>query len=243
MEPPRFSLYDPIVDEYVAFVRAGLHDENSVLAIATRSLVSLLGTPTDLDVCDLACGEGHLTRLLARQCGSVIGVDMSAKLLDRARRQPTSIKAQYLQEDAQHLNSLPDSYFDVVVSNLALMDIPDLGGVFQSVARVLRSEGRFLFSITHPCFEAPHASTHTDAKGTFQARVIPRYIEEGAWASRNPEGIRSKVGAMHRTLATYLNSLIAAGFQLEQVVEPVGQGEQIPKVFVVAASVRNKQNE
>jgi hypothetical protein len=32
--------------------------------------------------------------------------------------------------------------------------------------------------------------------------------------------VRIRVGASHRTLSTYLNALIDAGFSLERVVEP-----------------------
>ena len=190
MEPHRFSLYDPIAEEYIAFVQAGLRDSRSVWAVAMKALLGMAGSTADLDVCDLACGEGYLARLLARQSRSVIGIDLSARLLQHARQQKSSVNAQYIYEDAQHLNSLPDSYFDLVVCNLALMDIPDLSAVYQAVERVLRSQGRFVFSITHPCFQSPHASDNHDAAGQFQARVVPRYAEEGAWTSRNKEGIR-----------------------------------------------------
>ncbi len=243
MEPPRFSLYDAIADDYVTFVRDGLRDSGSVLALATQALFQMSGATTDLDVCDLACGEGHLTRMLAPNARNVIGVDFSGRLLEQARQQTTNHNVRFVHDDVQYLSSLPNAYFDLVVSNLALMDIPDLSAVYQSVARVLRSSGRFVFSITHPCYQAPHAYNQVDSAGQSQARVVPNYVLEGAWASGNKAGIRGKVGAFHRTFSTYLNQLQAADFQLESIHEPVAADEQIPPVLAVAASMRNKHNE
>ncbi|HAL49192.1 MAG TPA: class I SAM-dependent methyltransferase, partial [Dehalococcoidia bacterium] len=48
------------------------------------------------------------------------------------------------------------------------------------------------------------------------------YFAEGFWRSENPDGVRGKVGAHHRTLSTYLNGLVEAGLSLERLVEPCG---------------------
>lgn len=45
-------------------------------------------------------------------------------------------------------------------------------------------------------------------------------LQRDFWRSDNPQGVRGQVGAYHRTLATYLNSLIQAGFQIEHLREP-----------------------
>ena len=66
----------------------------------------------------------------------------------------------YLVDDAQSLASLGDESFDLVVCQLALMDIPDLEAVLAAVARVLKEGGSFVFVIGHPCFLAPEAYHH-----------------------------------------------------------------------------------
>ena len=58
---PRIA-YDEIADAYAAIVAAALLDPTSVLGVATRCLLATVGPVTDLDVCDLGCGEGHLAR-------------------------------------------------------------------------------------------------------------------------------------------------------------------------------------
>ena len=63
----------------------------------------------------------------------------------------------YYVADAAHLELFEKGSFDLVVCNMALMDIEDATGAIQEVARVLRPQGRFVASLSHPCFgEAPH---------------------------------------------------------------------------------------
>ena len=47
-------------------------------------------------------------------------------------------------------------------------------------------------------------------------------------------GVRGRVGAHHRTLATYLNSLIQAGFVIRKLVEPRTAGDLVPKVLLMS---------
>jgi ubiquinone/menaquinone biosynthesis C-methylase UbiE len=173
-----------------------------------------------LDVCDLGCGEGHLSRLLASHARSVTGIDISAQLLAEAQRQTAAENVRFVQDDAQQLSTQPDAAFDLVICNLALMDIPDLNAVYQAVHRILRPGGRFVFSLTHPCFQPPHATVQVDGETGKPARSMTRYAQEGFWRSTNSAGIRGQVGANHRTLSTYINELIAAGFRLQKLVEP-----------------------
>jgi SAM-dependent methyltransferase len=101
--------------------------------------------------------------------------------------------------------------------------IPDLAAVLGSVARVPRPGGSFVFVIGHPCFLAPGASTVAAADGG-TARLIGDYLRERFWRSADPNGVR-RVGNHHRTLATYLNTLIASGLTLDLADEPPASGQ------------------
>lgn len=228
--------YDQIAEHYVAFVEASLSDPTSVLATAYQTLLKAAGDLRQLDICDLACGEGHLTFRLAEQAQHVTGVDISENLVAVAQQKNKDNRITFVVDDAQSLSSQGSANFDLVVSNFALMDIPDLGAVYQSVYRVLRPSGRFIFSLTHPCFQGPFSTVQTDADGKFVARVISRYSQEGFWRSDNAQGIRGRVGANHRTLATYLNTLIQTGFHLKELIEPTLPKGHYPDAFRQAES-------
>ena len=84
---------------------------------------------------------------------------------------------------------------------------------------MLRPAGWLLFTIPHPCFETPHASSATTPDGR-AAQLVSGYFEERFWRSDSPQGFRRRAGNWHRTLATYLNTLVDGGFVVTRVLEP-----------------------
>lgn len=229
--------YDEIADWYNESIHTNTLMHDSVLP----PVIDLLGDVRGQRICDLACGQGVLSRALAERGAGVVGVDLSAKMLEFARRyedaEPLGIV--YLQDNAHTLTTLEDAAFDGVLCNLALTDIADLKATFQSVKRILRPRGWFVFSLTHPCFHTPLSGWLTEADGTIH-RTVRCYFDEKLWFSDNPYGVRGKVGAYHRTLSTYINTLAEAGLVLEHLIEPrttrdrdVRKGyNEVPALFV-----------
>jgi len=184
-------------------------------------LFTLLGDVDGQHICDLACGQGRLARALAQRGAHVVGVDISSELIAIAQRDEAAdpIGITYLVDNAETLTSLGDHQFDGAVCNLALMDITDLTALYQAVWNILRPAGWFLFSITHPCFESPHAQWNTASDGTISRETLT-YFVEGFWRSSYAQGVRGQVGAYHRMLSTYLNTLSQVGFVLDRISEP-----------------------
>ena len=232
METPRYDAIATWYDE--------LRNSPSFIDdIIFPHLLRLLGDIKQKSICDLACGQGIVSRLLAQQGAQVTGVDISTKLLALAQQYEERhlLGIRYIEDNAHSLAELETQSFERVVSHLALMDIPDLAQTFQAVYRVLKPSGYFVFSITHPCFESPHAKWIEESEGNIK-REIGAYFEEGFWRSDNPNGVRGKVGAHHRMLSTYLNLLLQAGFSLSEVAEPQamkGQVKRVPGYAVVPA--------
>lgn len=101
-------------------------------------------------VVDLGCGRGEdLARAAARVGpeGLAIGVDLSAEMLERARRAiPTALaNVRLVRSDLAPLE-LPGDAADVVVSNCTINHAPDKAAVFREIWRVLRPGGRFVVS-------------------------------------------------------------------------------------------------
>jgi len=211
------AAYDAIADWYDALVCS----DSFVGDVVLSHLFTLMGDMQHQQICDLACGQGRLARLFAQHGAQVVGVDISTQLLAIAQRDEAAhpLGITYIVDNAETLALLGDAQFHGVVCHLALMDIPDLTAVCQTVWRILRPAGWFVFSITHPCFEAPHATWRTATDGTI-SREIVTYFTEGVWHSRNLQGVRGQVGATHRMLSTYLNTLSQTGFVIDQIREP-----------------------
>jgi ubiquinone/menaquinone biosynthesis C-methylase UbiE len=208
--------WESMADWYAEWVTAGSLTHE--LAIAT--VLALLPAVTGEPVLDLGCGEGAMARALAKRGAQVTGVDLSERLLAYARRQEAaaSLGIDFRVGDARGLGGLADAGFAGVVANLSLTDIDDLDAVVAAVRRVLRAGSWLVFTIPHPCFATPHANWASAADGR-PARLVHGYFDEGGWRSTNPEGVR-RVGNWHRTLATYLNTLVDGGFVVSRVLEP-----------------------
>jgi SAM-dependent methyltransferase len=129
------SVYDEHLVFYVDFVDKGLAADDGHLEVLMSVFVKILGERlVGARVLDLACGEGYLGRYLARAgARAIIGVDLSAGLIKEATRRADSPDLAYQVDDAQELLSVPDASVDVVVSQLAFMDIADHLRTFRAV--------------------------------------------------------------------------------------------------------------
>ncbi len=189
---------------------------------AVQCLQRLLPDVRGATVLDVACGQGLATRVLAAEgAHRVVGTDQSEAMIALAQRHSDPANTSdisYVVDDAQQLRAFDDATFDGVTCQLGLMDIPDLHAALKAMHRVLRPHGWVAFVIGHPCFLVPEADT-TATVGGRPAVTVTGYFDERFWRSSNPNGVR-RAGNHHRTLSTYLNGLIRAGFVLDAVDEP-----------------------
>jgi SAM-dependent methyltransferase len=180
-------------------------------------------------VLDAGCGEGYNTRLLARRGARIVGVDVSQRMIDLARqeeqREPLGIR--YEAASFSDLSLFEDECFDLVVSFMALMDGPDLGGASREIFRVLRPGGELTFSITHPCFMTKGYGWVEDENGYATKLTVAHYFRRQPYVERwrfkgpAPKDARPfSVPVFPRTLSEYVNTLIKAGFVLEEIGEP-----------------------
>ncbi|GAB2644388.1 class I SAM-dependent methyltransferase [Kribbella swartbergensis] len=209
------SRYDDVAAEYDEWVGAGS-------ALDDSTFIELTGDVAGQEVCVVACGQGREARYLAGQGAVVTGVDLSEKLLERARQheetEPLGIS--YRHGDAHTLDGLATDSFDGVVCYMSLMDIPDLDAALRSMARVLEPGGWYVVAITHPCFKTPATGEIVDHVDHSVRRTVGKYFVEGYWDGPGVHRDALPVGAYHRTLSTYVNTLNAAGLVIDQLREP-----------------------
>jgi SAM-dependent methyltransferase len=180
------------------------------------ALRAMLPPLAGLRVLDLGCGFGAFARW-AGEMGAerVLGVDLSQNMLERARAETHDPAVAYVHGDIEQLQ-LHDASFDLVYSSLALHYIEALDAVCGTLQRLLSPGGHFVFSVEHPIYTAPrNPGWQTDASG---ATIWPLndYLREGP---RVTEWITAGVIKQHRTIASYVTSLHAHGFQLTYLNE------------------------
>ena len=98
-------------------------------------------------VVDIGCGAGIDSFIAAKKVGStgrVIGVDMTAAMVDKARKAQETIECSQLQFEHGIIEDLPiaDHWADVIISNGVINLAPDKERVLREMYRVLKPDGR-----------------------------------------------------------------------------------------------------
>ncbi len=169
-------------------------------------------------VLDLGCGFGwHCRYAVENGADAVIGVDLSEKMLEEARRKTQSDKISYLCMPIEEI-AFPEDSFDVVISSLVLHYLPSFEEVLSKISKCLCDGGDFVFSVEHPVFTAQGPQDwYYDAEGNPMHWPVDNYFIEGA---REAVFLGEKMTKYHRTLTTYLQGLLHGGYDITGVVEP-----------------------
>jgi ubiquinone/menaquinone biosynthesis C-methylase UbiE len=172
-----------VADGYNAWA-ARYDDPNDLIDLeqpVVRGILDRLPLGTALDA---ACGTGRHAAYLASLGHTVIGVDVSAKMLAVARDNVPG--GDFRQADLRRL-PVDDRNVDLVVCALALEHVSDLGPVFAEFARVLRPGGHLVIS---------------DSRMDY-AMVIPL-----------PDGRYGYLPKHRHSTSDYLSAALPVGFQV-----------------------------
>ncbi|MGD1278453.1 MAG: methyltransferase domain-containing protein [Tepidisphaeraceae bacterium] len=189
--------------------------------VVIPGVLRLLGAAVGQAIIDVACGQGVLCRALARCGAEVTGVDAAEELIRVARdRGPAHIH--YHVADARHLSFLPADRFDGAACVLAIANIHPLAPVFQGVGRILKTGGRLIIVLMHPCFRGEkETSWGWDEKAKRQYRRVDRYLIPRKTPIVTHPG--SKPGqytwTFHRPLSAYVKALRQGGLAVDAMEE------------------------
>ncbi|MCW4027023.1 MAG: class I SAM-dependent methyltransferase [Candidatus Bathyarchaeota archaeon] len=225
------KVWDEASEAWTSFVREGRDYYRDDLN--NPATFKLIGDIKGKRVLDLACGEGYNTRILAKKGAKVTGVDLSKKMIELAREKEVAqnLGITYIASDAAHMKTLPDNHFDLATCFMSLQDIEQLEDAISEIARLLKTNGRFIFSIPHPCFEelvkdqkgwrwrnksAAHTEKETELeKGTYSSDV--RFVIHWTMERLTQP---FKTVSFHRTISDYSQALFQNGFHISRLVEP-----------------------
>ena len=210
--------WDRYADEYQATHGAFLTDVGFVWCPEglQEADIHVLGDVSGRRVLEVGCGAAQCARWLTTQGASVVGLDLSERQLQHARRID--------QETGRHVpvvagtaTSLPfaDRSFDVVFSAFgALQFVGDADRAVRELARVLHPGGTFAFSVTHPV-----RWTMPDDPGRDGLVVTSSYWDRVPYVELDDEG-QTTYAEHHRTLGDWVALLADRGFRLLRLLEP-----------------------
>lgn len=181
-------------------------------------LKKLLPDFKNKNVLDLGCGYGwHCIYAYENGARKITGIDISKKMINTAKEKSKNLNIEYkccAMEDLE----FKENSFDVVLSSLAFHYIKNFEDLVKNISRWLLPEGDFIFSVEHPVFTSYGTQDwYYDCDGNILHFPVDNYYYEG---KRDAIFLGETVTKYHRTLTTYIDTLLRNGFELKHIIEP-----------------------
>jgi SAM-dependent methyltransferase len=176
-------------------------------------------------VLDLGCGEGRFCRMLAARGAKVVGLDLIEEMV-RAGRKRGGDNESFVQASGETL-PFTDAVFDLVVSYVSLVDIPDFRAAISESARVLKRGGRLVSAnLNFASAGLPPSPWQRDEAGNRLFFRLDNYAEERSMVL---EWIGVKIRNWHRPLSAYMKAYLETGLILREYLEPVPEDQSLKR--------------
>jgi len=190
-----------------------------------------------LKVISIACGSDEdAIWFIDNRVSKLVGIDISEKLIEIAKKNnPTG---EYHVMDMENLKFEDDS-FDFAYSSLAIEYSNDWLKVLKEVYRILKPGSLFVFSCNHPIETASQYFKNDKKHGSLLGRVTDDktrntdfygdYLASTEGGIRQTEGFLPGAVTYHRPISKMLEDIIASGFSLRKLIEPLPSKEMETK--------------
>jgi len=196
--------YDELAKYYESFV-----DTKPWNAYYERpATLSLLEKINNKKILDVGCAGGWYTKYLLDNGADVLAIDANKKMVEITKKR-TQNKCDVIQADINNgLNFIETHSFDTVLASLVLHYIKDIGKVFHEINRILKKDGRIIFSVHHPLMEFVHFK---------REKYMETELLEDIWKMGEEE---IAVQFYRRPLNKLFQPLIDNGFYIDKILEP-----------------------
>ncbi|MDH5656581.1 MAG: class I SAM-dependent methyltransferase [Spirochaetia bacterium] len=202
-------------------------------SIVIPGVFRLLEPEIGQHILDAGCGQGVFARALSQKKIHVTGVDLSSKLIQSAKKQPGYHPEfeSYIVASTSSMNDLKNASFDGAVCILSLQDMENLHDAASEITRCIRTGGKLVWVIMHPCFRIPRQSHwEFDEVKKIQYRRLDRYLSPmkipiQTRPGKNPD---LKTSSYHRPLHEYINVLAENGWYIQKMEEWISDKKSSP---------------
>jgi len=183
-----------------------------------------------LEVISLGCGSGVDTRWLADSGAKrVVGIDVSTGLLDIAKTENPDLE--FHEMNMEKLD-FPDNSFDLAYSSLAIHYVDDWTVPLKEARRILRPNGKYIFSCGHPVDSAVEYEIRDGFKYAVLGRKVNLETKQrkvyGDYLAADGNGIKLIEGTLaaadvrvyHRPFSKMVEQILDSGLKIEKVIEP-----------------------
>lgn len=208
-------------------------DDTFQSKVILPNLIRILDLKTSERVLDLACGQGFFSNIFANLGAMVTGVDISASLIEKAKKGKSQQKLRpiaYHVSESHRLGMIGDKTQDTIVVVLAFENIKNIHETLTECSRVLKQNGRMVIVLMHPVFRIPRDSDWEYSKdNSTQRRVISKYMSEITYEiimnPSAPKNKQIKTLSFHRPLQWYMKAFRKSGFGIVRLEEWISHRE------------------
>ncbi len=171
-----------------------------------------------LNILDLGCGAGNLTKAMAKYADNVVGYDPSEEAIDLARKKNDA--------DNVSFTTLPPDLnrgkFDLVACCMVLNSTHEFEGVVELAAKCSAPNSLQVWTVLHPAFQFNESQWRarkciSPANLSVSFSLLPSYFDEHTFGKRLGDLALTEY---HRPLSTYINTFAKNGFYLMEMREP-----------------------
>jgi len=167
-------------------------------------------------VLDLGCGDGSLSKIFYKQNANVFAIDGSSKMIDIAKANCENENVDFKVGDITESLPYKDGSFDFVICNMVLMYCDNISETIKEVSRILKPNGKFVFSIVHPCFVGEWETT---IKGEISLVFRNNYNEKYSYEKKLSDSFDKPCLYINRPIQHYIATLIKNKFSITDFIE------------------------
>lgn len=176
----------------------------------TSAIIKKIPLDNTQSILDLGCGDGFLINLLKNKYANLLGIDGASNMIEIAKKNNSDIENKFWVADITKELPLETASFDIILSNMVLMDLSNIKLLLNEVFRILKPLGLFVFTINHPCFSY---ISHQESN------LAKRYLDCFQYEKKLDKVIAGNCNNYHRPIQYYINELLTSNLQLKSVEE------------------------
>lgn len=188
-------------------------NKNKTRDLEATSLKTTLNDISFESCLEIGCGTGKNTEWLVTKAKNVLSVDLSEKMLAKARAKVLSNKARFVQADiTTSWDFVAGHNFDLVTFSLVLEHIENLDGIFESLNKIITPNGYVYIGELHPFKQ------YTGSKARFET-------EDGL----------NIVTCFNHHISDFTHTAMQHGFQISDLTEHFDDGNRtgVPRILTL----------
>jgi len=188
------------------------------------TLFKVIGDFKNKIIYDIGCGNGYLSRYLAKNgAKEVWASDVSKNLIDIAeKRYPNpNNKIKYMVRKATNFQEIPANYFDLVFMNMAIHYIGDIAKLIRDIKQILKIKGRFIFTSYNPVYPlAKEELGEGFGKIANLIEEVEKYFSVTRGKKKNNWVKGQDLDFFYRPISYYVNILSKNNLLVDKLLEP-----------------------